>query len=137
MKADEMSDEKINKTDAEWQAELTPDQYRITRQQGTEPAFSGRYWDTKSKGVYHCVCCGQPLYRSDEKFDSGTGWPSFAAPVVDQAVATRTDQSHGMVRTEALCSRCGAHLGHVFDDGPGPGEKRHCINSASLKLVEE
>jgi len=128
--------EKIVKTEAEWRAQLTFEQYHVTRERGTEAAFTGRYWDTKRKGVYRCLCCGQPLFESASKFDSGTGWPSFRAPIRDQAVATRTDRRHGAVRTEVLCARCDAHLGHVFEDGPKPARLRYCINSASLELVE-
>ncbi len=122
----------ISKTDEEWKAQLTDQQYRVTRRSATEPAFTGKYWDHKGNGVYRCVCCGQPLYSSETKFDSGSGWPSFSAPVEDDPVVTRVDESHGMVRMEVLCSQCGAHLGHVFDDGPKPTGMRHCINSASL-----
>lgn len=126
--------DKIKKTEAEWKTELTAEQYRIARMKGTERPFSGAYDDSKTNGTYVCVCCGQPLFSSTAKFDSGTGWPSFWAPVDDDAVATETDQSLGMVRTEALCSRCDAHLGHVFPDGPAPTGQRFCMNSASLKL---
>lgn len=124
---------KIQKTDAEWRARLSPEQYRITRRSGTEPAFTGQYYDNHAKGVYRCVCCGTPLFRSDEKYDSGSGWPSYWAPL-DGAVETRTDNSHGMARTEVRCAACDAHLGHVFDDGPPPSGLRYCINSAALEF---
>lgn len=127
--------EKIKKTDAEWKAELTPEQYRVARLKGTERPFSGDYNDSKTEGTYVCVCCGQPLFASSTKFDSGTGWPSFYAPIDKDAVATEADHSLLMSRTEVLCSRCDAHLGHVFQDGPEPTGQRYCLNSASLNLM--
>jgi peptide-methionine (R)-S-oxide reductase len=131
-----MSD-KVIKSDAEWREQLSPEEYKVARRHGTERAFTGRYWDTKEPGTYHCVCCGQPLFSSETKFESGTGWPSFWAPLDEGAIEEKEDRSLFMRRTEVLCARCDAHLGHVFPDGPRPTGLRYCLNSASLKLEPE
>ena len=128
-------DTKIDKTDAEWREELSPEQYQVLRKAGTERAFTGRYWNAHEDGIYRCAGCGSELFTSDTKFDSGSGWPSFTEPKVAEAVEVREDRSHGMVRTEVVCRRCGGHLGHVFEDGPSDqGGLRYCINSCALDL---
>jgi len=128
---------KVAKSDEEWRKQLTPEQYEVLRQKGTERAFTGKYWNHKGKGVYRCAGCGAELFVSEDKFDSGCGWPSYTRPVAEERLAKSADTSHGMVRTEVTCSRCGGHLGHVFDDGPKPTGLRYCINSAALEFEEK
>lgn len=127
---------RIEKSDEEWKKELSPESFKVARKQGTELAFTGKYHDCHENGIYQCICCHTDLFDSVTKFDSGTGWPSFSKPISPENITTNVDKSHFMVRTEVLCSRCGAHLGHVFDDGPPPTGKRYCMNSASLDLVK-
>jgi peptide-methionine (R)-S-oxide reductase len=136
-KVSKTDQEKVQKSDAEWREQLSDEEYFVTRRKGTERAFTGRYWDSKEDGVYRCVACGQPLFSSDAKFDSGTGWPSFYEPAEDAAVETEEDRSLMMRRTEVICSRCDSHLGHVFEDGPEPTGLRYCINGCALTLDKD
>jgi peptide-methionine (R)-S-oxide reductase len=129
--------DKVDLTDEQWRARMSDEQYQVCRQKGTERPFTGKYWDSKAEGTYRCSACGEPLFSSRTKFDSGTGWPSFYQPLDEQAVEAQTDSSHGMTRTEVLCRKCGSHLGHVFPDGPEPTGLRYCINSVSLELDSE
>jgi peptide-methionine (R)-S-oxide reductase len=129
--------EKVDRPESEWRQQLSPEQYQVLREKGTERAFTGQYWDHHDEGGYLCAGCGEELFRSEHKFDSGTGWPSFSAPAAREAVAEAADASHGMRRTEVVCARCGGHLGHLFPDGPGPSGLRYCINSAALKFEKK
>jgi peptide-methionine (R)-S-oxide reductase len=131
------NEEKVNRSDDEWREQLSDEQFQVARCSGTEAAFTGRYWDEKAAGTYHCICCDAALFRSEAKYDSGTGWPSFFEAIDGNAVADKTDMGHGMVRTESLCAGCDAHLGHVFPDGPQPTGLRYCMNSASLRLEKD
>ena len=132
-----MSEDKVEKTEAQWKEELDPETYRICREKGTEPAFTGVYWDTKDEGIYRCRACGEPLFSSDTKYDSGSGWPSFFRPISQESIGEHVDHSHGMIRTEVVCNRCGSHLGHVFPDGPTEETGlRYCVNSGALEFKE-
>ena len=133
----DQKDAKVEKSADEWREQLSEQEFQVARCSATERAFSGRYWNEKAAGTYHCVCCGAPLFRSEAKYDSGTGWPSFFEPVSENAVAEKVDRAHGMARVESICARCDAHLGHVFPDGPKPTGQRFCMNSASLKLEKD
>ena len=135
--AKDQQDEKVEKSADEWREQLSEQEFQVARCSATERAFSGRYWNEKAAGTYHCVCCGSPLFRSEAKYDSGTGWPSFFEPVAEGAVGVKVDRAHGMERVESVCARCDAHLGHVFPDGPRPTGQRFCMNSASLKLEKD